>query len=311
MTTKVSIERYDCFISYSWKDRKYVDVVVEDLKSIGLNIWIDRDRIKPGERIREAINSQIELSFCILVFISARSIESSFVLNEIDIAMLREMNEKKIVLIPIILGRFDITSLPSDLKGKLAIDLRNSFLSKYKRERSRLIHAIQESNPGKFHENFLYKEFIVDKEIFSHFAEAVNSNRRINQSTLNAVAEIIAETIITEKDQIFLDENVEQLDKIHSFFGKKGVRDMIAFCIVYRDLLYTGEVSEKDFEKIVEFFQVFLPVFGINQKILKVFQGQDVPLAIVLGINPKGDLAYRITGIEGYQNILPSISEIQ
>jgi hypothetical protein len=299
---------YDCFVSYSWKDREYVDQVVEDLKNIGFNVWIDRDRIKPGQRIREAIHRQIDNAFCVLVFLSTRSLSSSFVLNEIDIAMLQEMNKKKVILIPILLGRLRIDDVPADLRGKLSVDLRGNLAKRYKLARSALIHAIQAANPDKFGEGFLFKEFVVDKEIFSHFAQTVNDNRRINTNVLYTVSEIIAETIIESKEQILEKENVDKLDDILGFFGKKGLRDLIAFCIIYRELLLTGEVSEDDFRAIIAFLKVFLPVFGINQKIFKAFDKEKLPIVITMGISPNDGLAYRMTGIEGYENILRSIA---
>ena len=46
------------FVSYSWADTQYVDELVAYLSAAGVNVWIDRDEIQVGARVRRTILTQ-------------------------------------------------------------------------------------------------------------------------------------------------------------------------------------------------------------------------------------------------------------
>ncbi len=133
---------WDVFVSYSSKDQEFVREVVADLEAHSVRVWWDEKAIRPAERIREAINQGIQESASVLVFISPRSLASRWVLNELDTAMLKEMERRQAVVIPILLGRVDIAELPGDLRGKKFIDLRGNKRAKYHTVRDGLMSAI-------------------------------------------------------------------------------------------------------------------------------------------------------------------------
>jgi TIR domain len=115
---KVMPSHYDVFVSYSSRDTAIVSRVVKDLSQAGLTVWWDQSSIRPAERIREAINRGIQNSATVLIFISSKSLESRWVLNELDAAMLKEISERKPLVFPVLIGRIATDSLPEDLKGK-------------------------------------------------------------------------------------------------------------------------------------------------------------------------------------------------
>jgi TIR domain len=123
---------WDVFISHSTQDVEIVTQVADDLEDVGLSVWLDRSTIGPGERIREKINLGIKNSTVVLIFISRRSLKSRWVLNELDAAMLREINERRPLLLPVLIGRVHTNELPEDLKGKKYLDLRYNFEKKYR-----------------------------------------------------------------------------------------------------------------------------------------------------------------------------------
>ena len=47
------------FISYVRENKKDVDRLCQDLESNGVNVWLDRNDIKPGARWKEAIREAI------------------------------------------------------------------------------------------------------------------------------------------------------------------------------------------------------------------------------------------------------------
>lgn len=284
---------HDCFISYTWKDKKHVDSVVRDLNETGFNVWIDREKIKPGERIREAIVNEIGNSFCVFLFLSSTSVKSKSVLNEIDLAMLREFDAKAIVLVPILIGRLKWSEIPFDLRSKLCIDLRGNFAQKYEENRSKLIGAVTDSNPEKFPPGCLFREFSVDKEVFSFFANRIESNVEIDSKAVFSIAEVIASVIISDSGIFFsaTDGTHDSFVKIKEFSGVKGIRDAIAFVIVYLNLMPDKiEITEDSLREIASFLIVLLAVLGINEKLEEANVGQ----VVKMGLTSDREIAYRL-----------------
>lgn len=82
------------FVSYSHKDKQYVESVIQLLQRQACNIWYDPG-ITPGESWNDDIAKHLRKSQCVLVFISDNSINSEYVLDEIYYA-----KKGKIKMIP-------------------------------------------------------------------------------------------------------------------------------------------------------------------------------------------------------------------
>lgn len=134
-------DAHDIFVSYSREDSKLVDEVVEHLRTFDLDIWRDRQEMVLGERIREKILKGIQSSSVVLVFISRHSVESPWVLGELDTAMMLEMSgDTKVV--PVFLGRIADEKIPGDLRGKFSLDLRYNFQKRWLEERGTFTKTI-------------------------------------------------------------------------------------------------------------------------------------------------------------------------
>ena len=64
-------EDAEVFVSYSHKNTEVVEQLITALKCIGVNVWFDRDRLIPGESMKEQIIRGIEESSVGLIFISS------------------------------------------------------------------------------------------------------------------------------------------------------------------------------------------------------------------------------------------------
>lgn len=82
------------FVSYSHKDKDYVEKIIQSLQRQTCNIWYDIG-ITAGESWNENIAKHLKNSKCVLAFISENSISSEYVLDEIYYA-----KKNKIKLIP-------------------------------------------------------------------------------------------------------------------------------------------------------------------------------------------------------------------
>jgi hypothetical protein len=148
-------QRYDLFISYSSKDRAFVERLADALRRRGLKLWYDQWEMRPGDRLRDRINSGIASSRYFLVALTPSSVAASWVRTELDAAMIRELERQRVIVIPIVFGDLDRTALPPDLKGKHYVDFRDeasfdanverivALFELEKRERRRLLSELR------------------------------------------------------------------------------------------------------------------------------------------------------------------------
>jgi hypothetical protein len=79
------------FISYSRRDLSFVELMVQDLRRAGLDVWYDLSGLEGGERWGEKIQNAIRGSEYVIVVLSPDSIQSEWVEREFLFAS----NEKK------------------------------------------------------------------------------------------------------------------------------------------------------------------------------------------------------------------------
>lgn len=104
------------FISYVSEDQPEVAYFVDILKRNGVEVWIDKERIRPGERWRDAIRTAIrEGAFFLPLFSRAWAARERTEANEevlIAIEELRKMPRAASWFVPIRLDRCDIPEIP-------------------------------------------------------------------------------------------------------------------------------------------------------------------------------------------------------
>lgn len=115
----------DIFISHSSEDKPFVRKLIASLEKYGLSIWVDEGEILPGDRIRDKINYGIASSKFMFVVLSERSIVSPWVQVELDSAMIKELDSREVVVIPLLIGNIEILQIPVDMRGKLFSDFRS------------------------------------------------------------------------------------------------------------------------------------------------------------------------------------------
>jgi TIR domain/Pentapeptide repeats (8 copies) len=115
------IQFYSCFISYSNKDQKFADRLHSDLQSRGIRCWFAPEDLQIGAKTRIKIDESIRVHDKLLVILSKHSIESEWVEKEVETAMERERQQKRIVLFPI---RLD--DMVMNVPNGWAADIRRS-----------------------------------------------------------------------------------------------------------------------------------------------------------------------------------------
>jgi hypothetical protein len=108
-------EKRHVFISYVRENQDQVDRLCEDLERHGVNVWLDRNSIKPGARWKSAIQEAIRQGdFFIACFskeyTSRVTGDKAFLNEELDLAIerLRKIHHDRAWFIPVLFAECDV-----------------------------------------------------------------------------------------------------------------------------------------------------------------------------------------------------------
>jgi hypothetical protein len=112
------------FISYSHKDKNFVDKLALILVDKRIKVFVDRWEMKLGDSITTKIEDAISDASYLMVILSKSSVSSDWCKREITTALMLELERKRIVLLPVLIEDCEI---PLFLRDKYYADFRDSF----------------------------------------------------------------------------------------------------------------------------------------------------------------------------------------
>jgi formylglycine-generating enzyme required for sulfatase activity len=112
------------FISYSHRDRDFVDHLAEDLKASGVDVWLDRWEIRVGESLTRRVSEGIHEAGYLAVVLSPHSVKSEWVQRELNAGLVKGLNSKRVFLLPILKAPCEIPAIIADIKWA---DFRESY----------------------------------------------------------------------------------------------------------------------------------------------------------------------------------------
>jgi uncharacterized protein YjbI with pentapeptide repeats len=97
------IQFYSCFISYSSQDDEFAQRLHADLQNSGVRCWFAPHDLPIGARTRDTIDVAVRVRDKLLVILSANSIKSDWVEEEVETALEEERNSdnRRTILFPI------------------------------------------------------------------------------------------------------------------------------------------------------------------------------------------------------------------
>jgi hypothetical protein len=101
------------FLSHSSKDNYFAGKLGADLKKLGHEVWLDEWEIKVGDCIVQKIEEGITDSDYIIIVLTPEAIESGWVGREWKTAFWKEVNQKKVIVLPVLLKKCEIPALIS------------------------------------------------------------------------------------------------------------------------------------------------------------------------------------------------------
>lgn len=162
------------FLSHSHENKSFARKLGSDLRKHGHIVWIDEAEILVGDSLIEKIRNGLDKVDYVVAILSKASVESEWVKRELDIAMNREIHEKRVVVLPILLEDME---LPGFLKGKMYADFRLE--ENYATSLSLLLRGLGPSSPPPSIPGD--KLEVLKKEIATAQAKAEYYSRELNR----------------------------------------------------------------------------------------------------------------------------------
>jgi hypothetical protein len=127
-----AIHFYSCFISYSTWDEEFARRLYSRMRDEKLRVWFAPEDMKGGHKLSEQIERAIQLHDRLLLVLSESSMQSEWVINEIQRARETEVKEGRRKLFPISIVEFDKVKawrrFDADTGKDLAKEVREYFI---------------------------------------------------------------------------------------------------------------------------------------------------------------------------------------
>jgi len=117
-------ERRVAFLSHSSKDKPFIRQLAADLTSNGVGVWLDEQRIRVGDSIPERIAQGLAESDYFMIAVSAASVESEWVKKELNSALVREIEKRRVSVLPL---KLDDSHMPDSIRDKKYANFSESY----------------------------------------------------------------------------------------------------------------------------------------------------------------------------------------
>ena len=124
------------FLSHSSKDKPFIRQLATDLKKNGVGVWLDEQKIAVGDSIVERVGQGLAESDYFILAMSNNSVSSPWVAKELNQALVSEIEQREVKILPL---KLDSCEIPTLLKDKKYAD----FSSQYQAGLDELLIAIK------------------------------------------------------------------------------------------------------------------------------------------------------------------------
>ena len=136
----VGITRPLVFISHSSKDKMFVRRLAADLQRRHIKVWLDEREILVGDSLHRRISEGIEQSDFLILVLSHASIESGWVEREVNAGLMKELEHKQVIVLPILINQLNTKQVPALLRDRRYAN----FVRSYEEGLHDLVRSIRE-----------------------------------------------------------------------------------------------------------------------------------------------------------------------
>ena len=124
------------FICHASEDKPAARELALAMKTIGAEVWFDEWEIKVGQSIVQKINDALGKVSHLIVILSHNSINKPWVKKEFSSALMRQLSQDSITVLPLLIDNCSIPPILADIKyadgrngiGQVLHDLKNAIL---------------------------------------------------------------------------------------------------------------------------------------------------------------------------------------
>ena len=112
------------FISYSHTDKEFAETLAIQLIAHKAHVWLDKWELHVGDSLIQKIQGAVQGASALIIVLSKTSVASEWCKKELSGGLLRELEEKRVVVLPDIIEDCEI---PIFVREKLYADFRTNF----------------------------------------------------------------------------------------------------------------------------------------------------------------------------------------
>ena len=178
------------FISYSHVDKEKVEKIAAHLIKQRASVWIDSWELNVGDSILNNVQEAIEKSGALLIMLSKSSVKSEWCKKELTAGLMRELDENKVVVLPVLIEDCEI---PLFLRDKMYADFRSNFDFGLQAVLDGISKVIN-SDQGRIEEIDGYSDWAVDWETIDNLFQL---RFTIVHSSQNIPITVLTEVMVT------------------------------------------------------------------------------------------------------------------
>jgi hypothetical protein len=228
------------FLSHQSGDVSIVREVGAALEPYGTTLWLDERELRAGAKLSAEIDAAISASDRVLVFVSARSMKSGWVMRELDAFLDKETRLQQAIVIPVVIEE---VPLPKSIEDRFFVRFTPGAGAAAVRELLRGIFRDREfllmgTRPGEF------QTLDVRADVFQRHRDACREGRCAIVYDHSAVSVTVA--------QALSDTNAEGADELRlawirsfEFLAGASARLLQAVFEVYRGTVAAYEASAR------------------------------------------------------------------
>lgn len=199
------------FISHNYNDKPLARKIARALNMYGVETWIDEAEIRVGDSLIKKISEGIEHVDYLIALISQSSINSEWVNRELDIAINKEIENKRVIVLPVLAGK---CQLPDFLKGKLYADMSTN--AKFKQQLPLLMRRFDITVQDSLEEQFFTSKQI---PLVTVIKELSSGNKEVQYQLLSDISykdeELFGNRQFLDCFSEFIEENIEDEFFVH------------------------------------------------------------------------------------------------
>ncbi len=121
MTKMDKVRPAQVFLSFASNDKASAHYIADALRRGGVSAWYDESDLPVGESLAQQIDDAGKSNDYLLILLSPDALNSKWLQHELDAALLRELKDRAIVIVPVLLADCEVPFL---LRDRMYLDLR-------------------------------------------------------------------------------------------------------------------------------------------------------------------------------------------